>query len=59
MTSSECWVQMTTKDNRYNSSQPCNIDINCPEGTPYSVEKRSVCRLMINGIELCSGVLAE
>ncbi|MBA4321958.1 MAG: hypothetical protein C0408_04000, partial [Odoribacter sp.] len=45
------------KDNRYKLSQPCNIDINCPDGVPYSVEKRSVCRLIIRGVELCTGVL--
>jgi lysyl endopeptidase len=45
------------KDGRYNLSQACNIDINCPEGVPYSTEKRSVCRMIIRGVELCSGVL--
>jgi lysyl endopeptidase len=45
------------KDGRYKLSQTCNIDINCPEGIPYSTEKGSVCRLIIRGIELCSGVL--
>jgi lysyl endopeptidase len=46
-----------TKDGRYNLSQPCNVDINCAEGLPYAVEKRSVCRIIIRGTELCSGVL--
>ena len=45
------------KDNRFNLSQPCNVDINCPEGNGYQTEKRAVCRLIIRGIELCSGVL--
>jgi len=45
------------KDNRYNLSQPCNIDINCPEGNAFQTEKRAVCRMIIRGIELCSGVL--
>jgi lysyl endopeptidase len=44
------------KDNRYGLSQPCNIDINCPDGDQYQVEKRSVCRIIVRGIELCSGV---
>lgn len=45
------------KDNRYKLSQACNIDINCPDGDPYAVEKRSVCRLIVRGVELCTGVL--
>ncbi len=44
------------KDNRYGLSQPCNIDINCPDGAAYQAEKRSVCRIIVRGIELCSGV---
>lgn len=44
------------KDNRFGLSQPCNIDINCPDGDPYQTEKRSVCRIIVRGIELCSGV---
>jgi lysyl endopeptidase len=46
-----------TKDNRYGLSQPCNTDINCADGNPYQAEKRSVCRIIVRGIELCSGVL--
>lgn len=45
------------KDNRYKLSQACNIDINCPDGDPYLVEKRSVCRMIVRGVELCTGVL--
>jgi len=48
-----------TKDNRYNLSEACNVDINCTAGIPYSVEKRSVCRLIVRGSELCSGVLVN
>jgi lysyl endopeptidase len=44
------------KDNRFGLSQPCNIDINCPDGDPYQTEKRSVCRIIVKGTELCSGV---
>jgi lysyl endopeptidase len=46
-----------SKDNRFNTSQPCNVDINCTEGAAYATEKRSVCRIIIRGTELCSGVL--
>jgi lysyl endopeptidase len=45
------------KDSRFGLSQPCNIDINCPEGDPYQAERRSVCRIIVRGVELCSGVL--
>ena len=45
------------KDSRFRLSQPCNVDINCPPGDNYQTEKRSVCRLIIRGIELCSGFL--
>jgi lysyl endopeptidase len=45
------------KDGRYKLSQACNSDINCTAGDQYSVEKRSVCRLIVRGIELCTGVL--
>ena len=45
------------KDSRYKLSQACNLDINCTEGDPYSIEKRSVCRLIVRGSELCTGVL--
>jgi lysyl endopeptidase len=48
-----------SKDGRYGLSQSCNRDINCPEGLPYSVQKGAVCRLIIRGIELCSGVLVN
>jgi lysyl endopeptidase len=45
------------KDSRYGLSQPCNIDINCSQGDSGSDIKRAVCRMIINGIELCTGVL--
>jgi lysyl endopeptidase len=45
------------KDGQFGASQSCNIDINCTQGDGYSDEKRSVCRMIVNGIELCSGVL--
>lgn len=47
------------KDGRYGLSGPCNVDISCPDGTGYDDEKRAVCRIIINGIELCTGVLVN
>ena len=45
------------KDSRFKFSQSCNIDINCPDGASFTAEKRSVCRMLVRGSELCSGVL--
>jgi hypothetical protein len=45
------------KDGRYNRSQSCNVDINCSDGDDWQVLKNSVCRILVNGYELCSGVL--
>ena len=47
------------KDGRFGLSGPCNVDINCPDGAGYNDEKRAVCRIIINGIELCTGVLVN
>lgn len=35
----------------------CNIDVNCEIGDPWTQVKNSVCRLIVNGIEICSGTL--
>ena len=51
------FVSETKKDSRYKLSAACNFDINCSEGDPYLAEKRSVCRLIVRGSELCTGVL--
>jgi len=48
-----------TKDGQFGQSGPCNIDINCPEGENWQAQKRSVTRILINGIELCTGVLVN
>lgn len=36
---------------------PCNVNINCVEGSTWQQEKRAVCRLIINGQTLCTGTL--
>ncbi len=38
------------------TSQACEVDINCPAGAPWQVEKRAVCKI-IAGNELCTGTL--
>ncbi len=35
----------------------CNIDINCDEWKDWSEVKNSVCRVFVNGKEVCTGVL--
>jgi lysyl endopeptidase len=42
---------------RYQLSDTCNVDINCPEGNDWQVMKRSVCRIVINGNKFCTGTL--
>ena len=39
------------------NSGPCHVDINCSEGDNWQKEKRAVCKIIINGNELCSGAL--
>jgi hypothetical protein len=45
------------KDGRFNLSDDCNIDINCPEGEEWQELKRAVCRILINGNKYCTGTL--
>lgn len=35
----------------------CNIDVNCEIADDWSEVKNSVCRLIVNGIEVCTGAL--
>ncbi len=44
------------KDGDFGASGDCNIDINCPEGADWQIEKRSVCRIDIGG-GWCTGAL--
>ncbi len=41
------------------SSGSCNLDVNCPQVANWHKEKNGVCKLLINSIELCSGVLVN
>ncbi|MCK4345976.1 MAG: hypothetical protein KAX05_11880, partial [Bacteroidales bacterium] len=47
------------KDGFYGDSGPCNVDINCPEGEIWQKEKYAVCRIIVDGSELCSGSLVN
>ncbi|MEM9847559.1 MAG: T9SS type A sorting domain-containing protein [Bacteroidota bacterium] len=35
----------------------CQVNINCPEGDDWQTEKKGVARIIINGIETCTGTL--
>jgi len=48
-----------SKDEQFGASQACNVDINCSAGDNWTVEKRAVCRIIVRGIELCTGVLVN
>ena len=37
----------------------CNIDINCDDWDSWNEVKNSVCRMIVNGKEVCSGVLVN
>ena len=41
----------------YGRSGDCNVDINCPEGDGWQVEKRSVVKFIRGGYWLCTGAL--
>ena len=44
----------------FGDSDPCNINVNCPEGQAFQTEKKSVCRVYLvveEGIGFCSGAL--
>ena len=45
------------KDGQYGKSGACNVDINCLEGDGWQKEKNATARFVINGIDLCTGVL--
>lgn len=44
------------------SSDPCEVDVNCPEGDPWEDQKNAEVRLSLvagNGVGLCSGTLVN
>lgn len=44
----------------FGQSAPCNIDIDCPVGMPFSQESNAVARLLIdNGERFCSGAMVN
>jgi V8-like Glu-specific endopeptidase len=45
------------KSGPFGNAGQCNINVNCPEGLPYDLEKRSVAVIVVNNNGLCSGSL--
>lgn len=43
----------------YGNSGACNINVNCPEGNDWQVEKRSVALIVSGGNALCTGSLVN
>lgn len=41
----------------FGESGACNININCPEGTEWENEKRSVAQIIEGGLRACSGAM--
>jgi len=37
----------------------CNVNINCPQGEDWYKEKKSVCKIVVNNAELCSGAFVN
>lgn len=44
------------KDSSFGSSGTCNVDINCPDGDNWQVEKRAVVRIFLGG-GFCTGTI--
>lgn len=41
------------------TASSCNVDINCDEGADWQVEKQAVCKMLIQGVTLCTGTLVN
>lgn len=38
-------------------SGDCNVDINCPAGKDWQIEKNAVAKILVDGVSLCTGAL--
>lgn len=50
-------IEGLEKTGDFGQSGACNVNVNCPEGLPYGIEKRSVALIIVNGNAHCSGAL--
>ncbi len=41
----------------YGNSGACNINVNCPEGIPFDIQKRSVALIVVGNNSVCSGAM--
>lgn len=41
----------------FGNAADCNINVNCPEGLPFDIQKRSVAIIVVNGNGNCTGAL--
>ncbi len=51
-------VMALKSDTGYGASASCNVNVNCPEGNDWQVEKKAVAKLYVSGL-LCSGTLVN
>lgn len=62
---SECELQISKINHGYKdissifnkSSGACNVNINCTDGSDWQTIKKSVCRIVMGGTNLCTGTL--
>jgi len=50
----EFWRLFDDEEKGICGSEDCNVDINCPEGDTWQIEKRGVMKLSLGG-SVCSG----
>ena len=50
-------IEGLEKSGPFGNSGACNVNVNCPEGLPYGIQKRSVGLIVVNGNSKCSGAL--
>ncbi len=43
----------------YGDAGDCNLNVNCPDGKPWRIQKRAVAMVIDNGNRLCSGALVN
>lgn len=43
----------------FGNSAACNVNVNCPEGLPYGIQKRSVALIVVGNNGHCSGALVN
>lgn len=41
----------------FGNSGACNINVNCPEGIPFDIQKRSVALIVVNNNAICTGAM--